>query len=283
MTLKSSALMNWPILFCSMALAGSSVNATDWRLAQLIEAVKNDDRAEVKKQINAHVDVNDADERGDTPLYWAIVFNRKPIFDILIAAGAEYRTSDKLRQTVLYTAAKWGRANMCNVLLEGVCRKNAIDVFGKTPLHYAVAGSSKNSAEYIRTIISLLNAGVPIDGHNNDQTPLTLAVTLEKMEIASLLLARGANPNVACPVTGRTPLMLAAQQRNRALVELLLKNGANKEAEDFSGRTVLGYLDQNTLAFLEGAYFDDANLLGAGLIEASTIGAIGLAEGSIHE
>ena len=53
----------------------------------------------------------------------------------------------------------------------------------------------------------------------------------------SVLLARGAEPNVTDPVTGTTPLLSSAGTGDAQCVDLLLKAGARVDAEDSAHAT----------------------------------------------
>ena len=60
----------------------------------------------------------------------------------------------------------------------------------------------------------------------------------------TLLLQRGADPNVADPDTGETPLMIAALAADVDLVELLLEYGADVTQVNSAGQSVLDMLGQ---------------------------------------
>ncbi|MBC8134914.1 MAG: ankyrin repeat domain-containing protein [Fibrella sp.] len=93
-----------------------------------------------------------------------------------------------------------------------------------------------NAAEVRR----LLDAGVSVNLRQarTGWTPLITAVHAGKTEIATLLLDRGADPNVA-GVTGYTPLMAATQARNIALMRILLLRGADPDLATSKGLTPL--------------------------------------------
>lgn len=76
----------------------------------------------------------------------------------------------------------------------------------------------------------------------NDEITIT-----EKIELCTLLLENGANPNYKCTLSSKneqktyTPFHTAVQQNNIELYKLFEKNGGNKNIEDYEGKTVLDY------------------------------------------
>jgi uncharacterized protein len=87
-------------------------------------------------------------------------------------------------------------------------------------------------------------------------TPLHSACAINHYEIAALLLKRGANPN-ARQMQGVTALHSAAHNGNSPIVELLLKNGANINAKMDTGQTPLMLAQEKgakkVVALLKGA------------------------------
>src|SRR5262249_37305286 len=76
---------------------------------------------------------------------------------------------------------------------------------------------------------------------NAGRTPLFVAAEESDVEIAELLIQKGASVNVPRD-DGRTPLMLAAQTDNLPMIRLLLEKGATVDDEDYSrGWTALSH------------------------------------------
>ena len=61
---------------------------------QLNVAISKGDLAKVQQLIEIGVDVNHRDERGKTPLMYAILYKQTEIVAYLIRKGADYRASD---------------------------------------------------------------------------------------------------------------------------------------------------------------------------------------------
>ncbi len=70
-------------------------------------------------------------------------------------------------------------------------------------------------------------------------TALNSAIDKSHMNIAKLLISRGADVNIRSPFDGATPLLLATLEQKLDFVKLLLENGANVNARDESGFTAL--------------------------------------------
>ena len=73
---------------------------------QLNLAISKGDLAKVQQLIEIGVDFNNKDERGKTPLMYAILFNQPQIVAYLIKKGADYRAEDSNGLTILDYAEK---------------------------------------------------------------------------------------------------------------------------------------------------------------------------------
>ena len=62
--------------------------------SQLNVAISKGDLGKVQQLVEIGVDVNKKDERGTTPLMYAILFNQPQIAAYLIRNGADYRAED---------------------------------------------------------------------------------------------------------------------------------------------------------------------------------------------
>jgi ankyrin repeat protein len=108
--------------------------------------------------------------------------------------------------------------------------------------------------------VRLLDAGAPIDGSEGEYSPLYTAVAGRDLDLARLLLERGANPNRLDPY-GRIPAMNVVrlwqpnlpatvprirdefQKRVVERLELLARYGADLNLRDPKGRSVVDFLD----------------------------------------
>ena len=69
--------------------------------SQLNVAISKGDLGKVQQLVEIGVDVNKKDERGTTPLMYAILFNQPQIVSYLIRKGADYRALDDNGVSVL--------------------------------------------------------------------------------------------------------------------------------------------------------------------------------------
>lgn len=106
---------------------------------------------------------------------------------------------------------------------------NETDVYGNTPLHYAILTGKWN---YARTLIQY---GADLNLKNKlEFTPMHLAVLLNNKELVKDLLNKDADVNIKGK-SGYTPLHLASELDYADLASILLKNGAEKSIKTEQG------------------------------------------------
>ena len=125
----------------------------------------------------------------------------------------------------LGTASFYDYYDVVRVLVEYGVSTEALNI----ALHQAAAGDSA-VATY------LLDQGASVNASNEGMTALTCACYCGFINMTSLLLQRGADPNLADPY-GMRPLEHADLQSD--LIEILLKHGANPNLSFTNGNTVL--------------------------------------------
>ena len=110
-----------------------------------------------------------------------------------------------------------------SVLLEHGCQVDAVEIWGSTPLHYAVKGQDLEDQ-----VDALTNLGL---------TPLHNAAAAGKA-VVNLLLNHGADANC---ITGssESPLVCAVRGNDVATVQMLLDHGANIHIALEGGQTLL--------------------------------------------
>ncbi len=140
---------------------------------------------------------------------------------------------DRFGRTQLWWAAKDGRLEEVERMLEEGASPNAADLDGEGPLHAAVRWGQVAIAEVL-----LSHGADPGAKALYGATPLQVSVLEAQVGAARALLRHGADAN-ACDLFGKSPLHDAALRGNRELVTLLLDYGADATAADDSGTTPL--------------------------------------------
>jgi ankyrin repeat protein len=96
-----------------------------------------------------------------------------------------------------------------------------------TPLGLAISYGRLDLAKL------LLAHGAEIDGwDNSSKTPLLWTITKDLPSMSKFLLDNGANPALRDEKTGRTPLHLAVGRGNETITSILLKAGGLPDAKD---------------------------------------------------
>jgi ankyrin repeat protein len=257
----------------------------------LMTAARTGHAAVVKALLMRGANVNARESwKGQTALMWAAAANNAPAVEALIAAGAEVqarthyrampltstggigrraeRNSDVTKQagfTALHFAVRSGATEAVKVLLEAGATPGDTTADGTGVLVMAIASTHYELADF------LLQQGADPNAAGQGWTPLhqiaytrrpntgvnnpglTPRDTLDSLTLATKLLARGANPNLAAtknPDTvnvgrkrltevGATPIWVAAQTLDLPYMRLLVEHGADPLLPNASGDTPL--------------------------------------------
>ena len=162
--------------------------------------------------------------KGETPLDWAIDWERTEIAELLrkhsAKSGVEYS---------IHNAAYKGNIEAVKQHIDAGEDVNAKDRFERSPLHSAAMGTRLGARKKHNEVVELLIAkGANVNAKDdNGSTPLHSADT---KEIAELLIAKGADLH-AKNNDGWTPLHFAADGR-KEVVELLITKGADVNAKE---------------------------------------------------
>ena len=166
-------------------------------------------------------------ERHVTPLMAAAYKGNWTVLKALLAAGASARDKDEDSYTALsyYLDGNSSQENveisellisLTRDLNEGAKKKNS------TPIWFAAKKG------FCKTIQLLAAAGAKIDLKGNEQqTPLTCAISKKRDDAALLLISLGANLNTR-DVLSMTPLMYAAYNNRGRVISILLRAGADR-------------------------------------------------------
>jgi ankyrin repeat protein len=219
----------------------------------------------VKKGVNICPKI---DEAG-TPLHWAAENGQYEVVKYLLSKGAEV---DAMRETNFCTplelAVRNGHKDVAKLLLSEHAIPDSHTNEGETPLEIAVkradlpmcslliryGANAKYRRLYGWTLLHeapnaqiaalLINNGADVNaeaGKPDCYTPLSSASSSGRVDVANLLITRGAKVDRIC--AGSTPLILAAYDGNEQMCKLLILKGAkvNQQTEggDYIGGTAL--------------------------------------------
>lgn len=251
-----------------LAMGASIVVADQYESDQpLVEAVRQDDAAEVRRLLESGADVSVRDGRGATALFIAVYRGNVEMARLLLEFGANVHT-DGVATTLLETAAgndsgsaPEAQLEMVRLLLEAGA---SVHARGAKLMNYAAASGNE------KVLHLLLEAGASLDRTDSfGRTALHLSGRYGEIDAMRLLLKVGADPNIrnrngdavlheavsnAEEVRmlleadadanirdrrGNTALHLAAMHRDAEPVRLLLEAGADVDMPNWAGDTAV--------------------------------------------
>ena len=201
-----------------LLLAAPGIDISNWN-ALSIAVLKNDCNT-IKQLLQSGADVNKADMKGETPLYWAALYGHTECVKLLLAApGIDVNMADKWGYTPLYGAAFFSHTEIVKLLLAAPgIDVNMAERDGDTPLIWAASNGRTE-------IVKLLLAAPGIEVNKADKlgdTPLFRAADNGHTEcVKQLLAAPGIEVNKA-DENGITTLSWAAYEGHTECVKLLL-------------------------------------------------------------
>jgi len=196
--------------------------------AEIIDAVKQGDRAKVESLIQADPSVvNARADTGESAFLLASYYGQRAIADLLRANGAELN---------VFESAVAGDTERVTAYLKAspeLARSYTHD--GWTALHLAAYFGQRDVAA------ALLAAGADVNARTtNAQNNLSLhaAAAGKHRAVVDLLLSSGADVN-ARQEGGWAALHSAAQDGDTLMIEALVKHGADTNARNDAGQTPL--------------------------------------------
>lgn len=228
-------------------------------------AEENDEHAAVAAIIlKAMMGLSGRDDKGWTPLNWAVVSGDLTLVRQLVAEGAsvwETRTQNAFEIAVLMedeemlaflieaggganATAKYGARPLTNaairgdsaaatVLLRYGAKVNDIDRYGNTPL---IDAALRGHLEVVEVLIK--NGAEVNTFSKHGSNALIYAAMRGHLELVELLIANGAEVN-STDSYGATALMRAAERKHLGIVKILIKHGARVNVADSRGYTAL--------------------------------------------
>jgi len=211
---RTFVVFGFMLMWSSVALCG-----------RIHEAVKNNESAKVRELIKNNPDlVFSKDEDGFTPLHLAAANGHKEIVEFLLTTKADVNARDNAGSTPLHqaAAAEGQHSDIVELLLKHGADVDAADRQWLTPLHYATLTDNQGAVR------SLLNYGANPNAKDNKvgDTPLILAAGKGYKEVVEVLLAHGADVNLAD--NKGTPLTWATRTGHSDIADLLRKHGGHE-------------------------------------------------------
>jgi uncharacterized protein len=202
--------------------------------------VRVGDRDTAERLAAAGADVNAANRYGVVPLHLAIAAGDTEMTRWLLDAGADAGTPDRSGEPPLLLAARVGVLGVAQALLEHGAAVDARDRnFGQTPLMAAVREGHLELAE------ALIDAGADVNAQSTGEAPPRFVPPSESPEGLSrgLGIIRAGWPEgrgKRFPAAGaKTPLLYATREGQLEVARLLIERGANVELADGNGITPL--------------------------------------------
>ncbi|KAI0506750.1 ankyrin repeat-containing domain protein [Xylaria bambusicola] len=218
--------------------------------------------------ISSFTIINQKDEGGQSPLFYAAEKGHLDIVRQLLRRGARVDARDHSGLTPLIRAIFAGHSDVVALLFStsaqsnpNCLERNKYD-HGRTPLIRAVIDNAGAAAKLLLDLGAQVNA---IDEYK--MTALMYASSAGWNSLVTLLLEHGAQIH-ATNKNRETTLMYASRSKCDSIVTLLLEHGAHIHATNKDGETALMYASTAgrdsiiTLLFKRGAHINTTNING---------------------
>lgn len=197
-----------------MAQSMLKVTGYNFTTEDFFRAIRLNDARVVRTFLQAGMDPNAENEKGETALTYALL-NSDGLPAKVLIEKADINRRDRLGNGALHLALKKDKTELFEMLLE---RGADVNVPGR------------------------------VNDKTNDQTVIYLAVARNDQELVKNLLARGADPNMADSI-GSLPLVEAVvdSDTDPEIIVMLLENGADvNKTETENDASALVFIAQNT-------------------------------------
>ncbi len=200
-------------------------------------------------------DINIKDGRGLTPAWYAVAQGRPALLRKLVARGADLTVKDPSSgDNLIFSAASAGNAEVFGILLDNGFKIDEKKPWGQTPLDYA---AQANALDIVKLIAG---RGVDLKAASNPRFPLLhIATSGSKVDLVKYLLDQGFEMNLKDTMRQTTPLLRAVYNGNVEAARLLAQRGADVNASDVLAMTPVmlavmnGYKDLVELFLSKGA------------------------------
>ena len=210
------------------------------------------DLAGLRRFFDEGVSIYQEDEDTPSPMAHALETANVELVRLLLERGYDVNRSPfrSGKRTALMAAVKC--RPIFDLLVAAGADLNAANEYGYTVAHLAAAGS------HLDVLAKLQPLGLALNVETSaGETPFGSATRYGQLDCAAFLLERGADINHR-DSSQMTPLMVAAQKGLVEVCQWLLSKGAELYAKDGGGRTALDWAKANNhtaaVEFLEDAH-----------------------------
>lgn len=159
-----------------------------WAVPMLAQALHNDDLPLAYRLIDACQGLNEPDENGITPLFWAARGGYRDVVKKLLELDVDVNYQSLCKETALIHAVDVGNAEMVKLLLDAGADVNMCDQWQQSPLARAAARGD------LASVRLFLHAGAEHDICDiYGQNALSKALDFNHSEVARELIRAGAH------------------------------------------------------------------------------------------
>ena len=200
----------------------------------LWQAIVDGEVADVKQLIDANPKlINIGDEHGNRPIHRAILARRLPVIEVLLDAGADIEARRADMQTPLHLAIEGSDYHYRGEHKpdSGTTLLQVVELLRDRGADYEFSNAvALNDLEQVQSDLTK-QPELAKQLNQARRSPLYLAAVRGHIDMVRLLLAHGADPNLAehCAGSGRA-LFEAATRHDIEMMKLLIAHGANADA-----------------------------------------------------
>lgn len=164
---------------------------SDPRVAAFVDDVQRGHLARVNEGLRAGIDPNSKGSEGFRPVHFVFAADSADVTRALLAAGADPNARLTNGNTPLHFAVRMPNPDFTEALLAAKADPNAIGANHKPVIHEAI------SSREPRNLRLLASAGADLNAEWAFNTPLQAAIAVLSWDMATALLAVGANAQAA--------------------------------------------------------------------------------------
>jgi hypothetical protein len=196
---------------------GRELDARDERgCTPLHFAVVAKQREVVAVLVGNGADVNSHNNRGDTPLHMSVANRDHALVQYLMKKGADAETINDGGSTLMHVAAQVGDVGLLKLFLERGLLIDQKTKIGFTPLHFAAQSGHDDAIEFL-----LDNGADPNAASDHGTTPIFPATRNGHLNAVRLLVAAGADFNARRGHDFESPLGIARVHNRRDIYHYL--------------------------------------------------------------